>query len=98
MRTRRTLLSTITVLLLGSSATQLFSQDAGGEKKAKEPAPAGPTPEAMKAFMASMTPGEPHKKLEAQAGDYLVKGRTWMDSKAQPVELNGTASIKMILG
>src|SRR5262245_54291672 len=52
----------------------------------------------MKAWMESVTPGEPHKKLEAQAGNYTVKGRTWMDAGAQPMELNGTASIKMIIG
>jgi hypothetical protein len=98
MMTRWTLLSTIAVLVLGGSASHLFSQDTGGEKKAKEPALAGPAPDAMKAWMESMTPGEPHKKLELQAGEYTVKGRTWMDSSAPPVDLNGTATIKMILG
>ncbi|HEX5051782.1 MAG TPA: DUF1579 domain-containing protein [Planctomycetota bacterium] len=97
MKTRTALLSVVAVFGLGS-ANPVFSQDHGGEKKAEKPVPESPTPEQMKAWMESVSPGEPHKRLEAQTGDYTVKGRTWVDSKASPMEMNGTASIKMIIG
>jgi hypothetical protein len=86
-------LSAVAALGLGWSANHAFSQDRAGEKKI-----GGPTPEQMKAWMESVTPGEPHKKLEAQAGSYTVQGRTWMDPKAPAMEMKGTASIQMILG
>lgn len=57
-----------------------------------------PVPEAMQDMMQSMTPGEPHKKLAAQSGEFIIKGRTWWDPKAQPMELKGTATQKMIHG
>lgn len=98
MRTRWTLLSAVAVFGIGWSANRVFSQDVGGEKRAQEPAPAGPAPGEMKAWMESIVPGEPHRKLAAQAGDFTVKGRTWMDPEARPMEMNGTASIRMILG
>lgn len=96
--TRYVLLSGMAVFGLGWSASHALSQERGGEKKAEKPASAGPTAEQMKAWMESVVPGEPHKKLAAQAGDYTIKGRTWMDAKAPPREMKGTATIKMILG
>jgi len=97
LKTRYVLLSAVAVFGLGWSSNLAFSQEKGGEKKAEKPV-AGPTPEQMKAWMESVTPGEPHKKLEAQAGNYTIKGRTWMDPKAPAMEMNGTAVIKMIVG
>jgi hypothetical protein len=90
MRTRWVLLSTVAVFGLGWSADRCFSQDKADA--------AGPTPEQVNAFIESMTPGEPHKKLAAQAGEYVVKGRTWMDAKARPAEFTAAASLKSIIG
>lgn len=97
-KTRHAGMLVVAILGIGWSTNYAFSQHKGGEKKAEAPATVGPTPEQLKAWMDSITPGEPHKKLAAQAGNYTVQGRTWMDSKSPSMALKGTASIKMIVG
>lgn len=93
----------VSVFGLGWSAGQVFSQDAPAPKK-EEPAkegekPAGgPSQEEMDAWMKYMTPGEQHKKLAAQEGEWTVATKMWMDPKAPPTDGTGTAKIRMIFG
>ena len=94
----RSVLLPVAALFVVGLANHVRSQEQSGEERPEEPAPASPTPEQVKAWMESVTPGEPHRRLEAQTGDYTVEGRTWANAKAPPMELKGTASIRMILG
>ena len=90
MRTRWALLSVVAVFGIGWSAGQVFSQD--------KPAAGQPSPEETQAWIDSMTPGEPHGKFAAQAGEYTAKARIWTDPKAEPIESKSTATIKMVMG
>jgi hypothetical protein len=98
MRTSRALLWAVAVFGFGWSAGHVFSQDQGGDKRGEEPAPGKSSSEELKAWMDSMTPGEPHKSFAAQAGEYAVKGKIWGDPKGPPIETNATATIKMVMG
>ena len=88
----------VAVFGLGWGAGQVFSQDAGGEKKpeAEKPAEGGPSAEEMAAWVKYMTPGEPHKKMAALTGDWVSKGKFWMKPDAPPTESAGTSSFKMV--
>jgi hypothetical protein len=52
----------------------------------------------MKAWMAYMTPGEPHKMLAASDGKWKTETTMWMEPGAQPQTSTGQATNKMIMG
>jgi len=52
----------------------------------------------MKAWMEYMTPGEMHKLLAQQEGDWTTEGKMWMDPKSAPMVTKGECSYKMVLG
>ena len=92
---------------LGWTAGRVFPQDMGGEgKKAEEnkeekkeaPAPGQPSKEEMAAWMKFMTPGEEHKHMASQTGEWTVKGKMWMAPEAPPTEMTGSATFRMIFG
>src|SRR5689334_15924307 len=101
MRTRTAWMAMAMVFGLGWTANRVFSQDAGGEGKKPAEEKKEQTPEekaAMEAWMKSMTPGEQHKKLAAQDGEWTSAGKMWEKADAPPVEFTGTAKFHMILG
>jgi hypothetical protein len=104
MRTRTAWIGMAMVFGLGWSANRVFSQDGGmeGKKPAEEkPAPKEPTAEekeAMAAWMKAMTPGEQHKKLAAQDGNWESVGKMWEKADQPPTEFKGTAKFRMIFG
>ena len=51
----------------------------------------------MEAYMSAGTPGEQHKMLAAQAGEYTTVARSWVEPGAAPVEEKGSATRTMIL-
>jgi hypothetical protein len=55
-------------------------------------------PEFMADWMASQTPGAEHEHLAASAGQWKVDATMWMDPKAPPMESQGVASRRMIMG
>ncbi|MGJ8593571.1 MAG: DUF1579 domain-containing protein [Aquaticitalea sp.] len=55
------------------------------------------TPEEMKAWEASMTPGTQHKMLAESDGSWNSKVKMWMDPSQPPTESEATAKNEMIL-
>ncbi|RYZ34354.1 MAG: DUF1579 domain-containing protein [Sphingobacteriales bacterium] len=53
---------------------------------------------AMKAWMAAMTPGEPHKELAKSDGKWTAEASMWMQEGAPPETSTGTMTNKMVLG
>lgn len=53
---------------------------------------------AMQEWMAMSSPGVAHEKLKAMEGSYKTTTRVWQAPGAQPLESQGKASFKMILG
>ncbi len=51
----------------------------------------------MEAYMKAGSPGEQHKMLASQVGEYTTVARSWAAPDAPPVEEKGTATRKMIL-
>lgn len=64
----------------------------------KKSTPAVSEEEMMKNFMAASTPGAPHKALDVYAGEWTVSTRMWMQPGAPPMETEGTATAKWIMG
>lgn len=67
---------------------------------AQDPKPPQMTPEQraeMEAYQAAGTPGEPHRRLAALAGDYTVKVRTWHEPGGPPMEESAKATRSMAL-
>lgn len=55
------------------------------------------TPEEMKAWEASMTPGKQHKMLSESDGYWNAKVKMWMDPAQPPTESEATAKNEMIM-
>lgn len=55
------------------------------------------TPEEMKAWEASMTPGEQHKWLASMDGNWNAEVKMWMDPSQPPTESKATTKNEMIL-
>lgn len=71
------------------------SAEAQGKKKMKVLS----QEEMMKRWQESMTPGDPHKKLEEMAGTWDAETKTWMSGpNAEPAVSTGTMEMKMVLG
>ncbi|HWB05291.1 MAG TPA: DUF1579 domain-containing protein [Verrucomicrobiales bacterium] len=81
--------------VLACATAGLISLNAADEKK---PAAGGPDDATLKAAMEAMTPGAPHKFLEGFIGEWEVHTKMWMQPGADPMESDGTASAKWILG
>jgi hypothetical protein len=78
-------------------ALALAAPLARAEEKAAPPK--APTQEEMmKAWKAYATPGEGQKKLDAFAGSWNVKMKSWMAPGTPPEETDGTAENTWILG
>ena len=93
MKPRRSILTFAGILSLLLSPIALSN-----DKAAAKPAPATSQDEMMKAWMASATPGAPHKALDRFTGSWTVQAKTWMAPGAPPTETAGTSENKMILG
>jgi hypothetical protein len=52
----------------------------------------------MEAWTKYMTPGEHHQKLAEKAGDWNYFGKMWQAPGAEPVEFEGTGTIKTLMG
>ncbi len=50
----------------------------------------------MEAMEKAATPGEPHTKLEALAGEWDAHSKFWMDPSAPPQESKGKSANKML--
>ena len=83
----RRLLSAAALLLL---VTPAFGQRDSGEMTPEEQA-------MMEAYMKAGAPGEPHKMLASQAGEYTTVAKSWAAPDAPPVEEKGSATRAMIL-
>ena len=55
------------------------------------------TPEEMKAWEASMTPGEQHKMLASMDGSWNAKVTMWMDPSQPPTVSDATTKNEMIM-
>ena len=93
MKPRRSILTFAGILSLLLSPIALSD-----DKAAAKPAPAMSQDAMMKAWMASATPGAPHKALDRFTGSWTVQAKTWMAPGAPPTETAGTSENKMILG
>lgn len=51
-----------------------------------------------KAWMAYMTPGEPHKMLAEETGTWDCEMTLWMEPGAKPEKYKSVAEVKMVMG
>lgn len=67
---------------------------------AKSEAPAKPMDHQamMEAYRKLAAPGAPHQLFASLEGSWLTKTREWMDPAKPPMESEGTAEFKMLLG
>jgi len=56
------------------------------------------TPEEMKAWTAYMTPGDMHKMLAKDDGEWTGEVSMWMEPGKEPMKSKGTMTNKMIMG
>ena len=87
-------------IVLGLALAAALALPASAEDKPKAgEAPKMPSQdEMMKKWQAYATPGEAHKKLDAMAGTWNVKMKSWMAPGQPPEETAGTAENKWVLG
>ena len=52
----------------------------------------------MEAMTKAATPGEPHKKLEAFAGNWTTTMKMWMAPGTQPMTVEGSAENRLAMG
>jgi len=90
MRKRWLAFTLVGVFGLGIGTGQVLSQEAGD--------PQQPSQEEMQAWMAYMTPGEEHKEMASETGEWSVATKMWSAPEAPPMESTATAKFKMILG
>ena len=55
------------------------------------------SPEEMKAWEASMTPGPQHELLASMNGDWNAKVKLWMDPSQPPTESDATTKNEMVM-
>ena len=56
------------------------------------------SPEYSAAMMQAMTPGEVHAELAKGVGHYTVDMKMWMAPDTEPMPMQATANVEMILG
>ena len=89
---KATICALVLALLLGSTVSNVMAQE---KKKRKMPS----QEEMMKRWQEIMTPGEPHKKLEAFVGSWDAEVKMWMAGPTgEPSVSKGTAEYTMALG
>ncbi len=71
-----------------------ISLNAADEKIAKK----DPTEEEVRSAIEAVSPGAAHKVLEAFVGEWTLHNKMWMQPGADPMESDGTASAKWIMG
>jgi len=78
--------------------------DADSAKSTEQPAAAGEmqlppgwTMEDMQAMLAAGTPGKMHQRLAQDVGTWHTKSQMWMQSGAEPMECEGTTTVKPIM-
>lgn len=81
---------------------QVYSQDKGGKAEGGKPEGAGHgmTPEQqaeMEAWKKVATPGEHHKGLMNQVGEWEAAGKLWMDPAGPPTEMKARSKVTAIL-
>lgn len=79
-------------VLVAALAAGCASSNGGAPAAAKTYTPE----EEMAAWMAVATPGPEHARLAADAGEWTVTSKAWMDPSAPPEVSTGSASIRMI--
>jgi len=96
------LLGTCALIAGAALLTTAFAfQDKGKEAK---PAAASAAPddaemaETMAKWAAYATPGTEHKVLDGLVGTWTTHMSSWMEASAPPMEADGTAEVKWILG
>ncbi len=52
----------------------------------------------MEMYQKLATPGEPHKLFASLAGSWTTRTKEWMEPGKPPMESEGTAELKMLLG
>ena len=86
---------TIVRRVLSAAALLLLVAPAFGQRASEEMTPDEQA--MMEAYMMAGTPGEQHKVLASQVGEYTTVARSWSAPDAPPVEEKGTATRTMIL-
>lgn len=64
----------------------------------KQPAPSAAEKAMMEKMAQAGTPGDAHRKLEALAGKFTVKSKSWTDPARPPEESTGSSERKWIMG
>jgi hypothetical protein len=97
MRSRTAFVAALAVIGLGFAAGSVLSQEGGGEKKENEAPAMTPEQQAeMEAWMKAGTPGEPHKRLAARAGEWEVSAKWWHSPEGPPQESKGSATFRSL--
>ena len=83
----------------GTASTQNAASTQPADKQAAtdEPADAADPMAAMAEWMATVSPGEHHSKLDVFAGDWDITTHFWMTPGAPPETSTGTSKVKWIL-
>lgn len=94
--TPRRFFGSLACLVVFAAAVAIAAPQA--DEKAKSAKAAADEKAMMEAWTKYMTPGEPHKKLEAMAGTWDTSVKSWMQPGAPPTESKGTSVSTMVLG
>jgi hypothetical protein len=94
MSLRHALVLFAVVLCLGLAVAAQEEEPAAGHAEEMTPEMAA----AMAAWQKAMTPGPPHERLAAQAGEWKIEVTMWMEPGAPPMVSEGTASRQMVMG
>jgi hypothetical protein len=81
----------VALITLASAAAVADETPQAPDKAAQQKA-------AMEAMMRAATPGEAHKKLNAMAGTFDAKVKTWTEPGAAPMESSGKSVNEWVLG
>lgn len=83
---------TLAIALLFVCSAALAQHSHGDDKKPPF------DPAMMEAMTKAGTPGDAHKKLDAFAGSWTAKIRSWMAPGADPMTMDGTAETRWVMG
>jgi hypothetical protein len=93
-RTRMSLISSLSILLLAGAATA----GQGQEKEMAQGSQETDQQEMMQAYMKAAQPGPEHERLAHGAGNWECTIRAWMDPSGEPMVSEGSEKAEMILG
>lgn len=94
---RRAFSCTAAVVVLVLAAPLVVRGSVGEEPKPAMPEMTDEQKAEMAAYMAAGTPGAPHQKLAAMAGDYDLLIKSWHEPGGPAMESTGTATRSMAL-